>query len=534
MCDLNLYGLLTRLWTYRKERGGYYCEKEGETGSSVDVVCADAVCRVIYGAVCGSSRSGTGNWLVRQPGRSKGQRPVREPGEIRKRMAAGGGQSSGIGEMAGSGRNAGKDAVSGSVGGNGTDSVSGSGGSNGKETMSGSGGGNKDTAAGPTAGSGQGSRTDQAEGAGDGQGPETGQVTGEDPGADTGRTEGTHSDDGKDPISGTDQGAGTEDGAGKSQGSGENLTSGANQEAGTDPTDGNSQNFGHTGGQDPTAEPGKGGGSGQTLGNNHESGTAMAGGSEQEFGTGQTNEAVREDRTDLSGEVHQIEELDEEKVFRVILPADTSHIFDFIMDPQQLVTQTSAAAYDGSRFEEGATLFFKRDDGKSEDEYSSCSDEIRIANVGTAAVKISLSAWVDPNSVKGISMTEDPDFTNEENPSLYLALKDGERTVPIDSEGNARIEIGMEGALEGEDNTYSFQLTGAVNSNADWSELTDIAPEVTVTWKVTMEEAEDEEILENDVMPKESKAEGAWEGIAADIASPSQSRDLAWKEDSDE
>ncbi len=461
-------------------------------------------------------------------------------------MAAGGGQSSGIGEMAGSGRNAGKDAVSGSVGGNGTDSVSGSGGSNGKETMSGSGGGNKDTAAGPTAGSGQGSRTDQAEGAEDGQGPETGQVTGEDPGADTGRTEGTHSDDGKDPISGTDQGAGTEDGAGKSQGSGENLTSGANQEAGMDPTDGNSQNFGHTGGQDPTAEPGKGGGggqgsgssqgsgSGQTLGNNHESGTAMAGGSEQEFGTGQTNEAVREDRTDLSGEVHQIEELDEEKVFRVILPADTSHIFDFIMDPQQLITQTSAAAYDGSRFEEGATLFFKRDDGISEDEYSSCSDEIRIANVGTAAVKISLSAWVDPNSVKGISMTEDPDFTNEENPSLYLALKDGERTVPIDSEGNARIEIGMEGALEGEDNTYSFQLTGAVNSNADWSELTDIAPEVTVTWKVTMEEAEDEEILENDVMPKESKAEGAWEGIAADIASPSQSRDLAWKEDSDE
>ena len=112
------------------------------------------------------------------------------------------------------------------------------------------------------------------------------------------------------------------------------------------------------------------------------------------------------------------------------------------MDPQQLITQTSAAAYDGSRFEEGATLFFKRDDGISEDEYSSCSDEIRIANVGTAAVKISLSAWVDPNSVKGISMTEDPDFTNEENPSLYLALKDGERTVPIDSEGNARIEIG--------------------------------------------------------------------------------------------
>lgn len=62
---MNLYGLLTRLWTYRKERGGYYCEKEGETGSSVDVVCADAVYRVIYGTVCGSSRSGTGNWPVR-------------------------------------------------------------------------------------------------------------------------------------------------------------------------------------------------------------------------------------------------------------------------------------------------------------------------------------------------------------------------------------------------------------------------------------------------------------------------------------
>lgn len=137
--------------------------------------------------------------------------------------------------------------------------------------------------------------------------------------------------------------------------------------------------------------------------------------------------------------------------------------------------------------------------------HSSYSDKIQIANAGTANVKVSLSAHVSPDSVKGITMTDDRDFTGDEDPGLYLALTDGERTFPIDSEGSAVIDIEIEGALEGEVNTYSFQLTGATNSNADWSELTDIAPEVTVTWKVTVE---DEEILENDILQNNEDSKG--------------------------
>ena len=61
-----------------------------------------------------------------------------------------------------------------------------------------------------------------------------------------------------------------------------------------------------------------------------------------------------------TGTVSESEETDH--VFQVILPVGTDDVFDFIMDPQQLITKTEAAAYEGSRFEEGATLFFRHSD----------------------------------------------------------------------------------------------------------------------------------------------------------------------------
>ncbi len=188
-------------------------------------------------------------------------------------------------------------------------------------------------------------------------------------------------------------------------------------------------------------------------------------------------------------------------VFQVLLPVDTSHAFDFIMDPQQLITKTEAAAYGGSLFEEGATLFFRRSDGKSETEYSSYSDEVRIINAGTSAVNVSLSAYVSPESVEGIFLTDDPDFTDDRDPSLYLALTDGENIVPVDSEHGACMDIWMDGSRDGEVNMCSFRLTGAVNRDGDWSEAAGIAPEITVTWTVTADEQAtpaDERILPDD------------------------------------
>ena len=64
--------------------------------------------------------------------------------------------------------------------------------------------------------------------------------------------------------------------------------------------------------------------------------------------------------------------------------------------------------------------------------------------------------------------------------------------MPIGSEEGAVIEATISGISEEDEeyNEYSFQLTGAVNMNGDWSELTDIVPEVTVTWEVSAGNAE--------------------------------------------
>ncbi len=189
-----------------------------------------------------------------------------------------------------------------------------------------------------------------------------------------------------------------------------------------------------------------------------------------------------------TGTVSESEETDH--VFQVILPVGTDDVFDFIMDPQQLITKTEAAAYEGSRFEEGATLFFRHSDKSAEETYSSSSDALTIINKGGAPVEVELTASVVPDSLGGIVMTDDRDFIDDTDPSLYLALTDGDQTVAIDEEYGASICVTVDGVSDGDEkgSSYSFRLTGAVNGNGDWSELTDAAPKVIVTWMVTADE----------------------------------------------
>lgn len=80
---------------------------------------------------------------------------------------------------------------------------------------------------------------------------------------------------------------------------------------------------------------GQTGGSGQGSGSDRTAGSGQ--GSDRTSETDQKSGTVQENMEDQSEKVHQTgEAIDEEKIFRVILPTDTSHVFDFIMDPQQL------------------------------------------------------------------------------------------------------------------------------------------------------------------------------------------------------
>ena len=203
-------------------------------------------------------------------------------------------------------------------------------------------------------------------------------------------------------------------------------------------------------------------------------------------------------------------------VFKVVLPTNVNHTFDFIMDPQELIQMTEAQAYDGKQFEEGATLFFRRLDGEADEDYSSFSDALTIVNKGSMDVDVCLTASIASDSISGITLSEDDQFSDTIVPSLYLALTDGENTVPISSDGEAVIETTIEGVSWGEEayQTYSFQLTGAVNREGDWSELADISPQVTVTWKVNPSEGggEYEEEPETDRELEEPEGEEEIEG----------------------
>lgn len=200
-------------------------------------------------------------------------------------------------------------------------------------------------------------------------------------------------------------------------------------------------------------------------------------------------------------------------VYQVVLPTVGNNAFDFIMDPQGLINKTNGAAYEGKTFEPNSTLFFKRTDGKAPVDYSSTSDEIKITNRGSSDIDVSLHISISPESLCGIQLSGDREFLNDTSTSIYLALVDGEHILPIGSEGidmSVTVSAAPEEAYEyGYDkaqgeytyqlrenvdgiefDSYSFQITGAANGKGDWSKLTEVKPQIQVSWKIVSKEGE--------------------------------------------
>lgn len=202
------------------------------------------------------------------------------------------------------------------------------------------------------------------------------------------------------------------------------------------------------------------------------------------------------------------ENLIDTNIYQVVMPTNTDGIFDFILDPESLINTTNAAAHGGKTFEENSTLFFHRLDGQSPEDYSNKSDFVTITNKSSIPVDVHLEIQIIESSIPGISMSDNREFIDDNRPSLYLALLDGEQIVPIGPEGisiDVTVDAAPEGAYEYVYDTeniayayrlkddlseirfheYSFQLTGAANGKGDWSNLTNITPEIVVTWMVT-------------------------------------------------
>lgn len=225
---------------------------------------------------------------------------------------------------------------------------------------------------------------------------------------------------------------------------------------------------------------------------------------------------------DASGDV---EGFVDTTIFKVVLPTSAEGTFDFIMDPQGLIAATSGDAYGGTAsadFEEDATVFFQTASADAaKKDYKSTSNYIQVLNRGTVDVNVTVEATID--GLSDIAMAADEAaFTSGDAavPELYLAFtasgdasgdakdapvaltKDGAKiTAVLDAADQSMYEFNYASGeytfdlkdqyVSGDADDfadYSFALTGACNSEADWTDVKTAVPAVNVVW--TLEDAE--------------------------------------------
>lgn len=191
-------------------------------------------------------------------------------------------------------------------------------------------------------------------------------------------------------------------------------------------------------------------------------------------------------------------------VFSVVLPTVSEGALDFTLDPEGLIAETNGDAYSGATFGEG-TLFFANV-GEDATTYSNTSDKLVVVNKSSVKADVTVKATI--SGYDGITLTDDKTFADDTSASMYMAIVDATNTegVAIGENGatvTAEIAAAGDGAYEltwteedgyqyaiKEDaaeelfSTYEFQLTGAANAAGDWSELAEVAPEVTLEWTV--------------------------------------------------
>ena len=222
----------------------------------------------------------------------------------------------------------------------------------------------------------------------------------------------------------------------------------------------------------------------------------------------------------------------EEGVISVVLPTlGENSPFDFHIDPQGLLHMIKNTP--DNIVEEGAHLLFHNETREGY-AYSRISDFLTVSNQSLVPVRITVQASMD--NLGEITLSEDKEFTDNEECAIYLALIDNEgNEIPITKTGEAIFTIELDRApveafayvrneengeylpgylLEGGEeffDSYSFGLTGETNVKAKWGVITS-RPKVQITW--TVEPVRDkEDVLEEteNLTEKEALTENASE-----------------------
>lgn len=234
-----------------------------------------------------------------------------------------------------------------------------------------------------------------------------------------------------------------------------------------------------------------------------------------------------------------VEGIVDTNIFNVVVPTTVSEgsIFDYIMDPQELIGETDAAKYVAGAGKLGSentpvsinsgnftksSLYFVNDLTVSgSTRLSNTSDPYKLINKSVMDVDVSVNAKL--SGAQGVSVSTDKTFKDAESTSMYMAVKEGstEKAISTADAADYLLTATMKNAKDKyekkllSDNStyvyeipsvnkagqtisdsdfagkYEFQLTGACNTEADWSgfsgaNLSNLsAPSVVVTYYLT-------------------------------------------------
>lgn len=221
-----------------------------------------------------------------------------------------------------------------------------------------------------------------------------------------------------------------------------------------------------------------------------------------------------------------------EDIFVVEVPtvaAPTDKTFDFIMDPQRLIEQTSGNKYATSNTNDanrngistdsisyGSLYFANRDNAGTVSQLSTSSNYLTVKNKGSRDVTIGLKATV--KNMGAVELSSNANVSDNENPSIYLAMQGADlsgnvaATKAIESvsqgaslstrvsgcDSNYVISVNSKNEYEyvvsDPDSVsyagYGFRLTGACGGGdfTDWTAvgkaMNTAIPKVTVTWDI--------------------------------------------------
>lgn len=213
----------------------------------------------------------------------------------------------------------------------------------------------------------------------------------------------------------------------------------------------------------------------------------------------------------------------ERQVIDVVLPAvpEDSTVFQYTMDLERLIEETQAAKYAGVTLADNTGVYFSVSGNK----FSSESDALTVENRSSVSVNLTVEVAASEATTDATLVSQNS-FAGTD-PQLYLALKVGDNTTPLEAGKTVSDTVSIAGVSDNfvltvvsgnyvygvKDTgtapwaTADFSLVGAANV-ASAKDVT--APTLTVTWRYS-----DASALEDCTVTYNSKTSTWWIGKSA-------------------